>query len=221
MSTSQGRVGPPSQSVIIDQIVDSRMGNLRELVVQEAHGKFYEGTYRGNRYSIGNTVAALSANSITLTATTTPIIGAWNPTTSTANLVIDKATLQLAVAGNSAVAPGGFVWATSTGNAAITTGSAPLNRKTLVAAGSQAKGFSLGTALTGLTNNLVIQFAGAFGTLLAAQGSTATPLLGGIGYEEFDGSLIIPPGGVLALLNTTSTTTISVAASLVWEEVPL
>ena len=220
MSTSQGRVGPPIASVITDQTVDNRMGNMRELVVQEAHGKFYEGTYRGNRYSIGNTVAALSANSITLTATTTPIIGVWNPNTSTVNLVIDKATLQIAVAGNSAVAPGGFVWATSVGNAVISTGNAPLNRKTLTAAGSAAKGFNLGTALTGLTNNLVIQFAAAFGTLVAAQGATATPIIGPVGYEEFDGSLIIPPGGVLALLNTTSTTTVSVAASLLWEEVP-
>ena len=219
MSTSQGRVGPPTASVITDQTVDNRMGNMRELIMQEAHGKYYEACYRSELFSVGNTVAALSANSITLVAATTPIIGVWNPST-TVNLNLVKATLQIAVAGNSAVAPGGFVWATSIGNMAISTGIAPLNRKTLTAAGSLAKGFNLGTALTGLTNNLVIQFAAAFGTLVAAQGATATPIIGPVGYEEFDGSLIIPPGGVLALLNTVSTTTVSVAASLVWEEVP-
>jgi hypothetical protein len=218
----QNIVGQPSAASLVSGIsAFTRGSNLGATVVTELHGKYFEQNYRGNLFATGNTVAALSANSITLTATTTPIIGAWNPSTSTVNLVIAKAVLQLAAAGNSAVAPGGFVWATSVGNAAISTGNSPLNRKTLVAAGSQAKGFNLGTALTGLTNNLVIQFAAAFGTLLAAQGATATPLAGSVGYEEFDGSLIIPPGGVLALLNTVSTTTVSVAASLVWEEVPI
>ena len=115
--------------------------------------------------------------------------------------------MQMAVAGNSAVAPGGFVWATSIGNGAISTGLIPLNRKTLAQAGSQAKGFNISTPLTGLTNNLVIQHAAGFGTLLAAQGATATPITSGDAVEEIDGSLIIPPGGVLALLNTISTQT--------------
>jgi hypothetical protein len=46
-------------------------------------------------------------------------------------------------------------------------------------------------------------------------------MFSGDAVEEFDGSMIIPPGGVLALLNTVSTTTISVASMLLWEEVPL
>lgn len=218
----QGTVGPPSQSFNpgVTPMTGIRLGNMLDLVFSESHGKYYEAAYRNTLFSIGNGPAALSANSITLTAATTPIIGLWNQSTSV-NCVLSKAILQLAVAGNSAVAPGAFVWATSVNNSSITTGLTPLNRKTLVAAGSQAKGFNLGTALTGLTNNLVIQCAAAFGTLLAAQGSTATPIVGPVGYEEFDGSWIIPPGGVIALLNTTSTTTISVAASLVWEEVPI
>jgi hypothetical protein len=37
--------------------------------------------------------------------------------------------------------------------------------------------------------------------------------------QEFDGSLIVPPGGVLALLNTVSTANLSVASRLMWEEV--
>jgi hypothetical protein len=218
----QGTVGPQSaQSLAPGTPANIRLGQLNDVIVSELHGKWYESAYRGNMYSIGMTVTALSANTITLTATTTPIIGLWNPLTSNVNCVLAKAKLQTAVAGNSAVAQGGFVWATSTNNGAITTGLTPLNRKTLASAGSQAKGFNISTALTGLTNSLVIQFAAGFGCLVAAQGATATPIFSGDAIEEFDGGIIIPPGGVIALLNTTSTTTVSVASMLLWEEIPI
>jgi hypothetical protein len=218
----QGIVGPQSaQSLAAGSAATTRMGQLNDIILSELHGKFYEQNYRGNLFSVGMGVTALSANTIALTATATPIIGVWNPSTSPVNLVIAKAKLQLAVAGNSAVAPGGFVWATSVGNAGITTGLTPTNRKTMAAAGSQAKGFNISTALTGLTNNLVVMEASAFGTLVVAQGATGTPIIGAMQQEEFDGSLIVPPGGVLALLNTVSTVTVSVAAGLSWEEVPV
>jgi hypothetical protein len=41
------------------------------------------------------------------------------------------------------------------------------------------------------------------------------------GTENFDGSIFVPPGGVLALLNTVSSTVFSVAGRLTWEEVPV
>ena len=198
-----------------------RAGQLADLIVSELHGRLYEQNYRGNLFSIGMTATALSASTIGLTATGTPIIGVYNPQTSNVNLVIAKAKLQLAATAASAVAPGAFVWAASVGNTAVSTGLTPTNRKTLSQAGSQAKGLNATTALTGLTNALTVLDAAAFGTLLAAQGATVTPIVGGISQEEFDGDLIIPPGGVLALVNTISTTTVSVAASLIWEEVPL
>ena len=218
----QSQVGQPSaQSIQAGTPVNARSGQLGDLIVTELHGKFYEQAYRGNLFSIGSTVTALSANTITLTATTTPIIGLYNPSTSTVNAVISKAILQIAVAGNSAVAPGGFVWATSINNNSISTGLATLNRKTLANNGSQVKGFAGSTALTGLTNNLGIQGGAAFGTLLVSEGSTATPVVSGSVIQEFDGSLIIPPGAVLALLNTVSTTTVSVCAEIIWEEIPV
>jgi hypothetical protein len=68
---------------------------------------------------------------------------------------------------------------------------------------------------------LTIQHSAAFGTLVAAQGATASPFISGDGVEEFDGAIIIPPGGVLALLNTVSTITVNVASMLLWEEVPI
>lgn len=223
-----GQVGP---ATLTDGAygVPWRMGRAGEGVVQELHGRFYEQTYRGNMFSIGCGPTALSANTITLTASTTPILGVWNPSTSTVNLVITQASLAAYI--NTLTTPqsaGAFVWATSNGNAAITTGSAPFNRKTLANSGSQAKAFGGGVALTGLTNNLVILEGAdipapgplAYGTIVAPT-ATGNSLTGVDGVQNFDGNLIIPPGGVLALLNTTSTTTMSVAGRLCWEEVPL
>lgn len=219
---AEGKVGLSAiQSAAPNTQAPLRQGQLLDLIVSELHGKYYESNYRGNVYSVGMGSTALSANTITLTATTTPIIAVWNPVTSPVNLVPLKAKCAIVVAGANAVAPGAFVWATSIGNGAISTGLTPLSRKTLAAAGSYAKGFNISTALTGITNALVVQFAAAFGTLVAAQGATASPIISGAMVEEFDGSIIVPPGGVLALLNTVSTTTVSVASALVWEEVPV
>ena len=224
----QGLVGPSKSA---DGAFPSlRLGALGDVIVSELHGRFYEQVYRGNVYSIGSSVTALSANTITLSATSTPIVGVWNPSTSNVNLVILQCMLSLAANTLTApVPPGPFVWGSSIGNAAITTGSAPFNRKTLASAGSQAKGFPGAVALTGLTNNVVI-FEGAdlpnlsgltnAGTI-TAQTTTSNATAGAYGVQNFDGGLIIPPGGVLSLLNTTSTTTYSVTSRLMWEEVPL
>jgi hypothetical protein len=221
----QGVVGAPSASFGAGSNPPMRQGQLGDIIASELHGRFYEQTYRGQVYSIGTlAVTALSANTITLTASTTPILGVWNPASSTANVVILQAGLVTFLNNVTSVAPGGYVWASSVGNANISTGVTPFNRKTLTNAGSQAKGFAGATALTGLTNNLVIfegaDFAPASG-LLTTTVSAATPTPAIDGVHNFDGAIIVPPGGILALLNTASTTTHSFLGKLIWEEVPL
>ena len=225
----QGTVGQPSaQSIQPGTQTNVRQGNLGDVIVSELHGRFYEQVYRGNVYSAGSGATALSANTITLVAATTPIVGVWNPLASTVNLVILQASIQTYI--NTYTTPvgcGPLLWATSTGNGVISTGSAPFNRKTLSAAGSQAKAFNGGTALTSLTNNLVVLEAADFshtgsltyGTIVAPTSGTTVTSYGGV--QNFDGSLIVPPGGVLALLNTTSTTTMTAGSRLLWEEVPV
>jgi len=221
----QNIVGQPP-SAGNNAVVNGRSGQLGDAIVSELHGRFYETTYRGNSYFSGHTaLTALSANTITLTATTTPILGVWNPANSTNNLVILQANLTC-IANNltSGAGPGVFVWALSLGNGAISTGAIPYNARTLLQSGSNSRAFAGGTALTGLTNNLVI-VAGA--NLPAPSGLTYTTLASTallpayVGREDFDGSLIVPPGGVLALLNTTSSTVFSCVGKLAWEEVPV
>lgn len=217
----QGQVGP---QVLADGAVQTmRLGKTAETIVQELHGRFYEQAYRGALFSAGAGVTALSGNTIILTASATPIVGVYNPSSSTVNLVI----LQIAAAVfantlTTPVGPGALVLAASQGNTAVSTGAAAFNRRTLLSAGSQGKAFNGGVALTGLTNNIVV----FDGLEIPTQGpltySTTTAMqLSGAGVVNVDGSIIVPPGGVLALLNTTSTTTCSAVARMLWEEVPL
>lgn len=204
---------------------NARGGKLGDAIMSELHGRFFEQAVRGNLYGIGSGATALSANTITLTATTTPILGVWNPSTSVVNLVILQCALQVYI--NTLTTPvgcGPLVWASSIGNTAISTGSLPFNRKTMSAAGSYAKGFPGGVALTGLTNNIVVFEGADLGNPTSLTHGTVTaiaPMSSTGGVQNFDGSLIVPPGGVLALLNTTSTTTCSAAGRLLWEEVPI
>ena len=225
---SQGQVGP---QLVVDGIpAYLRQGRTGEQVIQQLHARYYEQTYRGNVFSIGCSITALSGNTITLTNTSTPILGLWNPSSSPINVV--PLFCSLTVAANNLTAPippGPFVWAASVGNTAISTGSSPFNRKTLTSTGSQIKAFPGGVALTGITNNVAIFEGANFPNLssltdagtVGASTTTSNATAGASGLHVWDGSLIIPPGGILSLLNTNSTTTYSVTGSLVWEEVPV
>jgi len=220
----QGQVGPPNQLTSIGPgtTPNLRLGQMADQVVSQLQGRFYENAYRGNLYS-GAMIAptVLSANTITLVAATTPLIGLWNPLTSPVNLVVLQASLQITSAPNSAGITGAFVWAYSGGNGAISTGLVPWNRKNIAQAGSYAKYLTIAQPLTGLTNNVVIFDLADFGPLAAPQPATAVAYAPAPQVQNFDGSLIVPPGGVLVLLNTTSNTTVIVATRILWTEVPL
>src|SRR5216684_5866209 len=113
--------------------------------------RLYDLTAAGVMFSNGCTTTALSANTITLTATTTPILGIWNPTGSGVNAVIVQAALQTVITSATATGQGGYVWASSTGNtSASPAGVAPFNRLTMGSTGSAVKGVSF-QALTNLT----------------------------------------------------------------------
>lgn len=218
----QGQVGP--QTVTDGSTPAVRLGKSGENIVQELHGRFYEQNYRGGMYTFGlsnTTLVAANAIATGLTATAQPVIGLYNPSTSLVNLVILQASIVQTTIANSAVAPGGFMWVYSAGNNAISTGSNPINCKTLAAAGSSAKAFACSTALTGLTNNLAVFRGTSIAPMNAAGNATAVTLTQGASVENVDGSIIIPPGGFIGIMNQVSTTTVSVSVGLLWEEVLL
>lgn len=229
-----GQVGPQA---IFDGVTTQplRQGRLGEVVVTELHGRFYEQAYRNNMFSgamvltsISNaTFTTATANSATLAtaATATPIAGLYNPLNSGVNAVVLQATVNLINTALQETGPGGLVYVGYTGNSAITTGSTPFNRKTLLAAGSQCK-FLGGVALTGLVATSTTPF-GAVGvggpisnlsTLQTAAGliPSQAPLV-----DNVDGSIIVPPGGVLGIFCSTTPVAWSAVSDLLWEEVPI
>lgn len=221
----QAVVGPAAvASVPVNSVVNLRAGQLGDLITSDAHSRYYEANYRGNVYFFGGQDTALAAANATatgLTATAKPIIGVYNPAASPVNLVIMKATINISTVANSAVNSTGFYWVGSIGNVAVTTGSTPLNAKTMSASGSNAKAFHVSTALTGLTNNLAVLRPTDISSLNAAGASTAVPVIQGQMTEFVDGGLMAVPGAVLGIMNEVSITTLDVNAYILWEEVPV
>ena len=233
----QYQIGPVAGSSSIGQgvQVNARGGNMGDLIVSELQGRFYEGAYRGSTFRSGTTApVVLTANhgvtnglsaTLATAAAATPMLGVYNPSTSTVNLVLLQAALQSYY--NTVTTPtatGEMVWAVSLNNPVVSTGLAPFNSKTLAATGSQAKAFMGATALTGLSNVFTAMEAADF----ASGGTVAYGTIGNTaiassvgGVQNFDGQIIVPPGAVLALYNTTNTTTFNYFGRLLWSEVPL
>lgn len=197
--------------------------------VGDAHARYMQANLEGRLYSGGMGALTSISNSTftvgTLTASCTPILGIYNPTTSGRYAAIMRASLQVIMTALQATGCGGFSWASSVGNIAVSTGAAPFSRLTGLAAGSVMKDVS-GVALTGLTNSLVVRQ----GAQLGGGSSYNASLLGtAVGFqtqqvpqvETFDGAMIVPPGGVLALLCNTTPVAHSAVSGFEWEEIAI
>lgn len=225
--TIRGQVGP---AVVGDGTeAPFRQGKSGDAVVQQLHGRLYETNYRGALFSGGMGLTAISNVTFTtgtLGATVTPIIGVYNPVGSSVNLAILQAMLGVTVTAGTATGGAPFVWASTITTVPITTGAQPLNRKTLQAQGSAARDLT-NVAPTGMTPNLAVRFASALtGGTLKNVSSVETAVgqnIGTAGFtvEQVDGAIIVPPGGVLALLATTTPVAHSAASGLLWEEIPV
>ena len=222
----KGQVG---ESVLADGAVHVlRQDRLGAMVVSAHQPSLFELNRNGRLFSDGMGLTSISNatfTSGTLGATCTPVAGVWNPSTSGLNVIVIQVEVNVVMTAATATGPGGFVWASSIGNAAISTGSAAFNRKTGAATGGDAKGYA-GVALTGLTNSLVVRGAAGLsggsahgyshvGTAVGAAAQNVASVL------LIDGGIIVPPGGVLALLATTTPVAHSASSMLLWAEVPV
>lgn len=204
----------------------ARMDRQGGQMVSNLHGRYYEQTRSGRvfGFGIGNTVlAAVNAIATGLTATAKPVIGLYNPAGSGKNLVVLKTTIIHTLLANTAVNTGGFSWVVSAaGQSAVSTGSTPWNRFSLAQSGSVAKAFAVSTALTGLSGSLTdTGIPCEVSNFTAAGAGTAISLFAPPNPELTEGSWIIPPGFVLGVMNLVSTTTVQVAAGIMWEECPI
>lgn len=199
------------------------------MMVSELHGKYYELNYRGNVFT-GGIVALTSISNATYAigttgATATPVVGLYNPASNNVNLEVLEANLQITLTALQATGAGGFMWMYSLGNNAITTGSTPINCKTLTASGSNAKVFGA-AALTGMTGTLAVLRASS---LNGGANYNASLLGTAVGFmpgptpcvENVDGKLIVPPGGVLALMAMGTPVALSAISGITWAESPV
>lgn len=206
-----------------------RQGKLADVIVSELQGRFYEQALSGRLFSGGMTLTAIN-NATFTTATTgvtaTPVLGLWNPANSTINCVLLQAALAAIITAATATGPGGFTWMYALNQSAISTGGSPFNRKTLQSpGGSIAKTFMASPALTGLTGTLAVLEGSELMVGAAANFSEVGTAVGFIpagagAVENFDGSLILPPGGLLALMANTTPVAHSASGRLLWAEVP-
>lgn len=203
-----------------------RQGNQGDVIVSELHGRFYEENFRGRQFGFGLALTAINNatfTSATLGPTGTPIIGIWNPINSGVNAEVLQATLQTILTALTATGPGGFAWYGSVGNQALpSTGSKGLSRFGF--SSGKVQGIS-GVAMTGQTNALVLVAGSALGGgqfLNASNINTAAgaPVQAPGACENLDGSFIVPPGGILALLAQTTPVAHSVVSGILWNEVP-
>lgn len=205
-----------------------RLDRQAALVVSELNGRFAELAYRGQLYSGGMTLTSISNatfTSATTGATATPIAGLWNPLNSGVNAFILQAQLGVTITALQATGGGPYVWMVGTASNAVTLGAVPFSMKTLLAAGSVLKNMA-GAALTGLTGALSIVRASSLGggsssnvAFLATQVAMQTQQVSAV--ENLDGSIMVPPGGVLALMATTTPVAHSAASGLLWAELPV
>ena len=226
----QGIVGQPSaQSIGPGNTPTIRSGQLGDVIVSELHGRFYETAYRGNMFFVGHGAPfALTANTATTNNTTTPILGIWNPPTSSVNAVILQMALQNGInTGTTPATPGIFTWAVATNQAALSAGILGYNAKTYQQQGTQVRAFNGNQALTGLSGSIAAVEAADIPVCIPSGYSAGTltntavlPTTVG-GVQNFDGGLLVAPGNLLVLINTTGTTTVSVFGRLLWEEVPI
>lgn len=227
----QGQVGPLStQSASPGATPPVRQGQLGDVIVSELHGRFYEQAYRGALFSGGisalTSISNATFTSATTGATATPILGIHNPVGSTVNCVVLQATLAVTLTALQATGAGPYVWMTGQNTALTIAGTAAgFNRRAFNTAGSQGQYFT-GSAITNFSGTLVPRFASglsggaAYNASLLGTAAGFQPVLQAF-TENLDGSIIVPPGYVLALMATTTPVAHSAVSNILWEEVPL
>ena len=187
-------------------------GWLNELLISELlpqYSALAQASLLFTTFANAVTLAATHASPIAA-GTGTPIISVFNPANSGKNLHVIK-MLQATTSGT----PGGpLVWNLIPNPANITAASsAPFNNLSLTQTGSVARCWN-NTAVTGSTVGTAFRNAGGPAAALAT-GSVLTFL------EEFKGSIIVPPGSMLALAATAAGTTHIISAFAEWAELPV
>ena len=204
----EGRVGVQTLQDGAQQ--PPRLGHAGEIVVDDAHGRFYEAVYRGNVYTASTAVAGVAPG--TALATTAQCIMLYNPTGNAKNFVLLRSALGY-VSGT--LGAGSMVYGTSA-QIVATTGTAVTPKNCLL--GNAATPTATVTAAAGCTSApTIVRPAFTLGAFLATTAAVNPPLI-----DEIAGEFVLIPGNVFVMSGIAAAgTSPLVLASLTWEEVPV
>ena len=198
-----GPVGP----LTTGNLITARSGQLGELIVGELHGRDYETNFRGNMFYAAHQAA--TALSVALATTYTGLCLS-NPAGNTKNLTLKKVSFALTVA-PAAIASIGLIAGYNV--AGVTVHTTPLVSPAIGpnVIGSAAMPTAKADAACTLVGTpfWLAQLMGGF--TAAALPNPGPAML------DWDGSIIIQPGGYVAIGALTAVTGL---ASMFWEETP-
>lgn len=216
----QGQVG---QLTALDGVQNNlRQGRTGEIILSQAHGRYYEQTSRGQLFTLtlsATTTGIAAGNLLGAAAAASTNFAIWNPIGSGFNLSITKCMIGL-ISGTLATGPL-YHAVIQTSNPTINTvstngvaynnlvgGKSPVARYVAVAAGTALTGGSAPVVLR--TMNLTFS-AAAFAAPAGANTLADLP----------DGDLIIPPGyGWVPQFSAAGTSVLN-SYSVTWEEIPI
>lgn len=210
----QKQVGPiaTTTSIAAGTAATGRLGNMGEDIVSELHGRYYETTYRRNKF-YGSNGATPSVTTVALATTYTGLC-LYNPAGSTVNLSIDKVGYSFLVAFPAASTIGLMVGYAAAGIVTAGAAASP-GASSFVGQGASGQGkVALSATLVGTPTLHTV-----FGQGLTGLITTATAVDNTI--VDFEGSIILPPGAYAAIYTSTVSGAASLAASFQWEEVPI
>lgn len=183
-----------------------RGGAGGDLMVSEYHGRYYQTTQDGLGFSVASQAVATTTVGLALTYTGLVLV---NPLTSSANLVLNKASFMQSVI--QSVQPEAFALAygfNSTTAVTLTTPATPQPNKIGSSAVAQAKAATAATLPT----------APLYGTFMGNTPSATTDANGGV--IDLEGSIILPPGAYACWVTPAQASVAGMWFSFSWEEVP-
>jgi hypothetical protein len=200
---AEKRTGP--QVTTDGSIQEVRGGKTGELIVGDAHARFYEGVARGSVY-IGANLGGTPVTTQAGLSATTPALTLYNPTGSGKNLVLQTITVDITTA---PAAAAGLMLAANVNAAAPTATTTATVQNALIGNASTGVGLCYRIA-TLAAAPLAIRFLG---------GTTGAAAIGGVQLiDHVDGEVIIAPGSYVSLQATSAA---AILGSFTWEEVSI
>lgn len=213
----QGQVGPLTTTTSISAGLQpvARYGNMGEQIVSELHGSYYESAYRKALFSGATQAVIATATNAGLSASTTGVPVLYNPIGNMYNLVLLKVGYGFLLAQPTAASIIGL----ATGFNATTALSGTLTTVT------PKSRFLNGPAPTGqmfFSAAITLPTIGTLDTVFGVIGTGAITVNTSVPSSyDYDGGLIIPPGGYVHLYTSAASAASSLMASFTWEEVPI